>query len=92
MIGNIIVGSFRQAYCPPEMLGRVTASMRFLVFGTIPLGALLAGALGTALGARNGLWVILTVYALSGTLLLTRDIRARKNLPVTGIPRARENS
>jgi hypothetical protein len=30
------------------MLGRVIASMRFLAFGMISLGALLAGALGTA--------------------------------------------
>jgi predicted MFS family arabinose efflux permease len=81
VVGNIIVGSFRQAYCPPEMLGRVAASMRFLAFGAIPLGALLAGGLGTALGVRNALWVILTIYALSGTLLLTRCIRTRKDLP-----------
>ncbi|HUY49782.1 MAG TPA: hypothetical protein VMV92_29375 [Streptosporangiaceae bacterium] len=33
VVGNIITGSFRQAYCPPSMLGRVTATMRFLVFG-----------------------------------------------------------
>ena len=41
------------------MLGRVTASMRFLGFGAIPLGALLAGALGTALTVRTALWIIL---------------------------------
>jgi len=46
--GNVIAGSFRQRYCPPPLLGRVTASMRFLTYGMIPLGALLAGALGAA--------------------------------------------
>jgi Na+/melibiose symporter-like transporter len=81
VVGNIVVGSFRQVYCPPLMLGRVVASMRFLVFGTIPLGALLAGGLGTALGVRNALWVLLGGYALSGTVLLTRDLRSCKNLP-----------
>jgi hypothetical protein len=81
VVGNIVVGSFRQVYCPPEILGRVVASMRFLVFGTIPLGALLAGGLGTALGVRNALWVLLSGYALSGTVLLTRDLRSRRNLP-----------
>jgi predicted MFS family arabinose efflux permease len=81
--GNIIVTSFRQTYTPPRMLGRITASQRFLVFGTIPLGALLAGGLGTALGVRNALWAMLAIYALSGTLLLTRAFRADKNLPVT---------
>jgi hypothetical protein len=39
-IGQI---SFRQALCPPELLGRMNASIRFLVFGALPLGGLLAG-------------------------------------------------
>jgi hypothetical protein len=63
------------------MLGRITASMRLLVFGTIPLGALLAAGLGTALGTRNALWIILAIYALSGTLLLTPAILSDRNLP-----------
>ena len=79
--GNIVAGSFLQAYCPPLMLGRITASMRFLGSGTIPLGALLAGGLGTALGTRNALWVILALYALSGALLLTPAILSHRNLP-----------
>jgi MFS family permease len=81
VIGNVILGSFRQEYCPPSMLGRVTASMRFLVYGGIPLGALLAGALGTALGVRNGLWVDLAIFAASGLFLLSRDIRTARDLP-----------
>jgi len=81
VVGNIVVGSFRPVYCPSEILGRVVASMWFLVFGTIPLGALLAGGFGTALGVRNALWVLLSGYALSGTVLLTRDLRSRRNLP-----------
>jgi hypothetical protein len=80
---NIIVVTFRQAYCPPAMLGRITASQRFLVFGAIPLGALIAGALATIIGVRSALWVILSLYALSGTILLTRAIRASKDLPDT---------
>jgi hypothetical protein len=89
VIGNIIVGSFRQAYCPPSMLGRVTASMRFLGLGAIPLGALLAGGLGTALSVRTALWIILALYALSGTILLTRAIRMNRNLPAGTAPAAR---
>jgi MFS family permease len=81
VVGNVILGSFRQEYCPPSMLGRVTASMRFLVYGAIPLGALLAGALGTALGVRNALWADLAVFAASGLFLLSRDIRTIRDLP-----------
>jgi len=79
--GGVIAASFRQEYCPAPMLGRVTASMRLVTFGAIPLGALLAGALGTALGIRTGLWVDLALYASSGSLLLTRSIRTAKDLP-----------
>jgi MFS transporter len=70
LVSNILAATFRQSYCPPEMLGRVVANMRFASWGTIPLGALLAGALGTALGVRTALWVLLGGYALSSLVLL----------------------
>jgi MFS family permease len=79
--GNIIVTSFRQAYCPPAMLGRVVASQRFLAWGTIPVGALLAGVLGTALGIRPALWIMLCLYLLSGTLMLAPVVQRDRDLP-----------
>lgn len=79
--GNVIIVSFRQACCPPLMLGRIITSHRILSYGTIPLGALLAGGLSTAIGVHDALWVILATYALSGSLLLTRTIRRDRNLP-----------
>lgn len=81
VVANVIAASFRQEYCPPSMLGRVTASMRFLAFGMIPLGALLAGALGTALGVRDGLWLVLVIFAASSLVLLNPRIRTARNLP-----------
>ena len=54
---NITQLSFRQAICPPRMQGRMNAVIRFLVWGTMPLGALLGGALGTWFGLRPALWV-----------------------------------
>jgi MFS family permease len=80
-VGNIIIAAFRQSYSPPGMCGRVTATMRFLIFGTSPIGALLGGSLGTWLGVRDALWVLLGAVALSGTLLLTRALTARRDLP-----------
>jgi hypothetical protein len=55
--------------------------MRFVAFGMIPLGALLAGTLGTALGVRNGLWVVQAIFAASGLFLLTPGLRTARNLP-----------
>ncbi len=80
-VGNIIIAAFRQSYSPPGMCGRVTATMRFLIFGTSPLGALLGGSLGTWLGVRDALWLLLGAAALSGTLLLTRALTASPDLP-----------
>jgi MFS family permease len=80
-VGNIIIAAFRQSYSPPGMCGRVTATMRFLIFGTSPIGALLGGSLGTWLGVRDALWVLLGAVALSGTLLLTRALTSRRDLP-----------
>ena len=54
---NITQLSFRQAICPERMQGRMNAVIRFLVWGTMPLGALLGGALGTWFGLRPALWV-----------------------------------
>jgi len=74
--GNVIAGSFRQRYCPSSLLGRVTASMRFLAYGMIPLGAVAAGALGTALGARNALWVLQALFAAAALFLVASPVRA----------------
>ena len=80
-VTNIIIAAFRQSYSPPGMCGRVTATMRFLIFGTSPAGALLGGSLGTWLGIRNALWVLLGALVASGALLLTRSLISRRDLP-----------
>jgi len=81
LVYNVIVGSFRQRYCPPELLGRVTASMRCIVFGTIPVGAIAGGTLGTAIGPRHALWVIMLVGLVPSALLLSSPLRHIHELP-----------
>lgn len=80
-MGSIILATFRQAYCPPGMLGRVTGTMRVVTFGVGPFGALFGGALGTWLGARDALWIVLGVLAVAGTPLLSRTFLRRRDLP-----------
>ncbi len=57
VVYNITQVSFRQALCPPALLGRMNATMRFLVWGTMPLGALLGGTLGSLIGVRATLLI-----------------------------------
>jgi predicted MFS family arabinose efflux permease len=79
--GNVIKAGFQQRYCPPDLLGRLTASTAFLSYGTIPLGALLGGALGTALGPRTAMWIMTTGVPLAGLILFFSPIRRSRDLP-----------
>jgi len=54
---NITQVSLRQAITPERLQGRMNAAMRWIVWGTIPLGALLGGGLATWFGLRAALWV-----------------------------------
>jgi MFS family permease len=49
--------SLRQAVTPEPMRGRMMATIRFLMFGTMPLGTMLGGGLAGALGLREAIWV-----------------------------------
>jgi predicted MFS family arabinose efflux permease len=49
-IYNINQVSLRQAITPDRVQGRMNATMRTIVWGTIPVGAFLGGVLGTAIG------------------------------------------
>ncbi|WP_138732882.1 MFS transporter [Modestobacter excelsi] len=57
VVYNVVQVSFRQRLCPPRLLGRMNASVRFIVFGTMPVGGLLGGVLGEWLGVVPALWV-----------------------------------
>ena len=54
---NINQVSLRQAITQPRMQGRMNATMRFIVWGTIPLGSIAGGALGNVIGLHATIWV-----------------------------------
>ena len=86
IVQNVLVSAFRQAYCPPDIRGRVVAGMRFLATGAAPAGALIAGGLATALGVRTALWLSLGTVALSGMLLCTPAMLSARDLPMAPAP------
>jgi MFS family permease len=81
VVYNIAQVSFRQSICPARLQGRMNASIRFLVWGTIPLGALAGGALGTGIGIHNALWVGAIIALLSPVPVLLSPLRKLRDLP-----------
>ena len=79
--GNVLKGSFRQTYTPRHLLGRVVVGMQFLNYGTIPLEALLGGALGTTLGLRPTMWIMVVCVALAPFALLIGPARRARDFP-----------
>ena len=79
---NITQVSFRQRLCPPNLLGRMNASVRFIVYGTQPLGALLGGALGTWLGVVPTLWIAAAGQSVSALWVVTSPLMRMRELPL----------
>ncbi len=53
VVYNVAQVSLRQAITPARLQGRMNATMRWFVWGTIPIGGVLGGVLGTVLGVRE---------------------------------------
>jgi MFS family permease len=57
VIYNVNQVSLRQAITPERMQGRMNATMRFIVWGTIPIGSIAGGVLGGSIGLQATIWV-----------------------------------
>ncbi|HVB44213.1 MAG TPA: MFS transporter [Streptosporangiaceae bacterium] len=84
-LGNVVYNvtqvSFRQGLCPPELLGRMNATMRFCVWGTMPLGGLLGGVLGAAIGVRATLLVVAVGQSVAFLPVFLSPLRRMRDLP-----------
>ena len=73
--------SFRQAITPAAMQGRMNATMRFIVWGTIPVGAILGGTLATAFGLHEAIWIGAIGSILAVVPLLITPVHTLKTMP-----------
>jgi MFS family permease len=88
VVYNITQVSFRQGLCPPRLLGRMNATMRFLVWGTMPVGGLIGGALGSALGVRAALLIAAAGQSLAFLPVFLSPLRRMRSLPAYQDPAA----
>ena len=73
--------SYRQAICPPRLQGRMNSVMRFIVWGTIPLGALSGGILGSTVGLRETILIGAIGTGLSVLWIIFSPQRHLREMP-----------
>jgi MFS family permease len=73
--------TLRQALAAPEMLARINATWRFLVFGTQPIGALIGGAIAGVAGLGAALVIGSLGMLVSVGVAVWSPLRSLKTLP-----------
>jgi MFS family permease len=81
---NVAQVSLRQAITPPEMQSRMHATMRFIVWGTIPIGFVLGGALATVMPVRAALVVAALACTTSCLPVWLSPLRHLSEIPHAG--------
>lgn len=81
-IYNINQVSLRQGITPDRLQGRMNASMRFLVWGTIPIGALMGGGLAQVFGMWPTVATMAVCSMLAPAWLVFSPVRQLRTQPV----------
>jgi MFS family permease len=81
MLLDILAGTIMAAVIPVSLRSRVQGAFLVVNYGVRPVGTLLGGVLGTAIGLRPTLWIA-TVGSLTGLLwLLPSPMRTLRDVP-----------
>ena len=82
LVYNITQVTFRQRICPPRLLGRMNASIRFIVWGVMPIGAIASGLLSTAIGVEVTIAIGAAGSVLACAFVLFSPLRGMRELPL----------
>ena len=81
VVYNVAQVSYRQAVTPPQLMGRMNAAVRWIVWGTLPLGAIIGGALGSTIGIRPTLWIGFIGSWAAGFWVYFSPLRKMRDIP-----------
>ncbi len=81
VVYNINQVSLRQAITPERLQGRMNATMRFLVWGTIPIGQIVGGVLASTIGVRDTVFVGGVLGCFAFVPLLFSPVRSLRRIP-----------
>jgi MFS family permease len=74
---NINQVSLRQAITPDRVQGRMNATVRTVIWGTMPIGAFVGGVIGSAYGLLPAMYIGIAFATLAGFWILLGPIRLR---------------
>jgi MFS family permease len=83
LIYNITQVSYRQALVPRDIQGRMNATMRTVVWGVIPLGALLGGFSSLFLGVHQTVGLMIVLGSLGFLWATFSPVRGVREFPTT---------
>jgi len=81
VVYNINQVSLRQSITPERMQGRMNATMRFIVWGTIPIGATIGGVVATGIGVTQALWIGCLLACVAFLPLALGPVRRLREFP-----------
>ena len=81
VVYNVAQISLRQAITPPEMQSRMNATMRFIVWGTIPIGSVMGGIVATVMPVRAALILAAVASFTSVVPVLASPLRSLRAIP-----------
>ena len=81
VVYNINQVSLRQAIVPKSIQGRMNASMRWIVWGTIPAGAIAGGVLAEVFGLREAIVIGVIGGIFSFLWVFLSPVRSLKHVP-----------
>jgi MFS family permease len=91
VIYNVAQISLRQSITPLELQSRMNATMRFIVWGTIPIGSLMGGALATFVPVRAALIVAAVASFTAVIPVLMSPLRSLRDMPEVEEPAGATN-
>jgi hypothetical protein len=83
VVYNVAQVSYRQSICPPQLMGRMNAAVRWIVWGTMPIGGIIGGALGTAIDVRPTMWIGVIGSWAAGFFVYFSPLRTMRDVPLT---------
>ena len=88
LVYNIAQVSFRQRICPTPLLGRMNASIRFVVWGVMPIAGLAAGIAASIAGVVAVTWFGMIGAVLASAFVFFSPLRGMRTLPSSAVAEA----